>query len=179
MNKIINKINIRNIQDLYDIQSITDNGQINLKDKCVVIYKIDPANIVACDEETKYKIYQAYITCIRGLPDVFQVIVSRDRADFEEQIQIYRKRLKEMENEKLKFAIQKYIEYLEEISNVNKLYKTSHYLVVENMKTDEAEEIINMFSNLEEFGVRISQVKSKEQAQNILRRYIMKEQAYG
>ena len=175
MNKIINKINIRNIQELYDIQSITENGQINLKDKYVVIYKIDPANIVACDEETKHKIYQAYITCIRGLPDVFQVMVSREKANFEEQIQMYKKRLKEIENDKLKFAIHKYIEYLEEISNVNNLYKTSHYLVVENMKADEAQEIVNMFSNLEEFGVRISQVKSKEQAKNILRRYIIKE----
>jgi hypothetical protein len=41
MNKILSKINIRNIQDLYDIQSITENGQINLKDKFVVIYKIE------------------------------------------------------------------------------------------------------------------------------------------
>ena len=174
MNKIINKINVRNIQDLYDIQSITENGQINLKNKYVVIYKIDPANIIACDEETKYKIYQAYITCIRGLPDTFQIIVSKDKADFEEQIQVYRKRLKEIENEKLKIAIKKYIEYLQEISNISNLYKTSHYLVVENMNTDEAGEIVNMFSNLEEFGVKISQVKSKEQASNILKRYIMK-----
>ena len=175
MNKIISKINMRNIQDLYDIQSITDDGQINLKDKFVVIYKIDPANIVACDEETKHKIYQAYITCIRGLPDTFQIVMSREKANFDGQIKLYKKRLKEVENEKLKFALQKYIEYLEEISNINKLYKTSHYLIVENIKINETEEIINMFSNLEEFGVRISQVKSYEQAKNILRRFVIKE----
>lgn len=175
MNKVMSKINIRNIQDLYEIQSVTENGQINLKDRFVAIYKIDPANIVACDEETKYKIYQAYTSCIRGLPDTIQIMVSRDRADFDEQIQMYKKRLKEIENERLKFAIQKYIDYLEEISNVNKLYKTSHYLIVENMKTDEANEIINMFSNLQEFGVRINQVTSKEQAKDILRRFVIKE----
>ena len=175
MNKIINTLNIRNIQDLYDIKSITDNGQINLKDKFVVIYKIDPANIVACDEETKYKIYQAYTTCLRGLPDTFQIMVSREKANFDKQIEIYKKRVREIENEKLKLAIKKYIEYLEEIANINKLYKTSHYLIVENMNTNEATEIINMFSNLEEFGVRISQVKSYEQAKNILRRFAIKE----
>jgi len=58
MNKIISKINTRNIQELYEIIDITDEGKINLKDKFVVIYKIDPANIVACNEETKHKIYQ-------------------------------------------------------------------------------------------------------------------------
>lgn len=175
MNKIISKINIRNIQDLYNIQSITDTGQINLKDKCVVIYKIDPANIVACDEETKYKIYQAYVTCIRGLPDSFQIMVAREKANFDKQIQTYKNRLKEIENEKLRFAIQKYIEYLEEISNINKLYKTSHYLIVENMNKEERNEIINIFSNLEEFGVRISQIKSYDQARKILKRFIAKE----
>lgn len=175
MNKIISKMNIRNIQDLYDIQSITENGQIYLKDKFIIIYKIDPANIVACDEETKHKIYQAYTTCIRGLPDTFQIMISKERADFNNQIITYKKRLKEIENEKLKLAIRRYITYLEEISNINKLYKTSHYLIVENMNADEASEIINIFSNLEEFGVRISQVKSYEQAKNILRRFIIKE----
>lgn len=176
MNRIESKINIRNIQELYEIQSITENGQINLKDRFVVIYKIDPANIVACDEETKYKIYQAYTTCIRGLPDTFQIIISREKADFTKQIQMYKKRLIDIENEKLKFAIKKYIEYLEEISSINKLYKTSHYLIVENMKSDEREEIINVFSNLQEFGVKISQVKSYEQAKNILKRFIAKEE---
>ena len=175
MNKIISRLNIRNIQDLYDIQSITEDGQINLKDKYVVIYKIDPANIVACDEETKHKIYQAYITCVRGLPDTFQMLVSREKANFDEQIIMYTKRLKEIENERLKFALQRYVDYLREISNVNKLYKTSHYLIVENMQKDEANEIINVFSNLKEFGVRISQIKSKEQAENILRKFVMKE----
>ena len=178
MNKIISKLKTRNIQDIYDIQSITENGQINLKDKFVVIYKIDPANIVACDEETKYKIYQAYTTCIRGLPDTFQIIVSRERANFEKQIEMYKNRLRDIENLNLKYAMQKYIEYLQEISGVNKLYKTSHYLVVENMNLDEREEIINIFSNLEEFGVRISQVKSYDQARKILKKFILKEKYY-
>ena len=175
MNKITAKLNIRNIQELYNIHSITDGGQINLKDKYVIIYKIDPANIIACDEETKQKIYQAYLTCIRGLPDTFQIIISKDNANFDEQIKECEKRMKEIENERLKFAIQKYIEYLREISGINKLYKTNHYLMVENIKKDEKDEINHIFSNLEEFGVRISQVKSKEQVENILRKYILKE----
>ena len=175
MNKIRTKLNIKNIQDLYNICSITEGGQINLKDKYIIMYKIDPANIIACDEGTKHKIYQAYLTCIRGLPDAFQIVISRDIVTFDEQIMECQKRIKEIENEKLKFAMQKYIEYLREISGINKLYKTSHYLMIENLKKDEADEIKNIFSNLEEFGVRISQIQSKEQIENILRRYILKE----
>ncbi len=175
MNKITTRLNIKNIQEMYDIQAITDNGQINLKDRSIIVYKIDPANIVACDEETKQKIYQAYLTCIRGLPDAFQVIISKDSVDFASQIEEYKRRINEIENEKLKLAIQRYIQYLDDISNEKKLYRTNHYLIVENMKRDEACGITNIFSNLEEFGVRISRVTSKGQLEKILKRYILKE----
>ena len=175
MNKIISKIKYKNIQDLYNIENITENGQISIKDKVIVIYKIDPANIVACDEETKYKIYQAYLSCVRGLPDNFQIMISKESADFTEQIKLYNKRLSQIDNESLKLAIKKYITYLENLTSINKLYRTSHYLMVENINTNEVEEIINIFSNLEEFGVRITQIKSKEQAKNILKKFIIKE----
>lgn len=175
MNKIIKRINAKNIRDFYDIQSISLNGQISLKDKSVTIYKIDPANIVACDEATKNKIYQAYITCIRGLPDTFQIVILREKASFENQIKQYKKRLKEIENERLKFALQKYINYLEEISSLNNLYKTCHYLVVENLKKDEDAEIINIFSNLEEFGIKINKIDSYDKAKTILKEFIVKE----
>lgn len=146
MNKTAVKLNIKNIQDLYNIQSITEGGQINLKDKYVIIYKIDPANIITCDEETKHKIYQAYLTCIRGLPDAFQIIISRDNVDFNEQIMECERRIRQTENERLRFAMQKYIEYLKEISEISKLYKTSHYLIVENTKKGESDEMNNIFS---------------------------------
>lgn len=174
MNKIISKINFKNIQELYNIQYITDNGQVKLKDKTIAIYKVEPTSIINCDEETKHKIYQAYTACIRGLPDVFQILISREQENFNEQIDCYNKRLKEIQNEKLKFAIRKYIEYLEEISNVNILYKTNHYLVVQNINQGELQEVLNIFANLKEFGVRITQIESKEQIENILKNYITK-----
>lgn len=175
MNKITANLNIKKVQDMYNVQSVTENGQINLKDKYVIIYKIDPANIIACDEETKYKIYQAYLTCIRGLPDVFQIIVSKDSLNFDEQIIEYKTKMKEVSNDRLRYAIEKYIEYLKEIENSNKLYKTNHYLIVKSVQKDRESDITNIFSNLEEFGVRVSQVKSKQQVENILRRYVQKD----
>lgn len=175
MNKITTKLKVKNIQDLYNIQSITESGQINLKDKRIIIYKIDPVNIIACDEEIKHKIYQAYLTCVRGLPDAFQIIISKDNSNFDEQIEGYKARIKEVSNERLRFAIEKYIEYLKEIENLNKLYKTNHYLIVESTQKDTEDEIANIFSNLQEFGIRISKVKSKEQVENILRKYVQKE----
>jgi len=175
MNKIATRLNIKNIQDLYNIQYVTESGQIKLKDRHMVIYRIDPANIIACDEEVKHKIYQAYLACIRGLPDTFQIIVSKDNSNFKEQIDEYKIRMKELANDRLRFAIEKYIGYLKEIENLNKLYKTNHYLIVEGTQKDMQNEITNIFSNLQEFGIKISQIKYKEKVENILKRYVQKE----
>lgn len=179
MKKILSNINIRDIQEIYEIKEVSSTGQIELKTKRIAIYKIDPANIVSCDEETKFKIYQAYLTCIRGLPDYFQVVLTKEKANFKKHIREYEARLDKVQNEGLKQAIKKYIEYLEEVSNINKLYKTSHYLIVENLNKNDLDEIVNIFSNLKEFGVRIEQLKNKEEIEGILRRSILKGETYG
>lgn len=174
MEKILKGIKTRNIQELYNIKNISLDGKIETKTNNITIYKIDPANIVACDDETKHKIYQAYLTCIRGLPDAFQVIISKEKVDFAKQISLYNQRLKKIENEGLKNALKKYIEYLEEISELNNLYKTSHYLITRNLNTTESEEIINVFANLKEFGVCISKVHTQDETEKILRKCILK-----
>jgi len=176
MNKILNQINMRNIQELYEIKGVGSNGQISTKNKSITVYKIDPANIIACSEEVKIRIYQAYLTCVRGLPKTFQIIISREKASFAKQIKEYKERLLIIENQGLKFALQKYIEYLEQIEGINKLYKTSHFLVVENLDEKDKQEIVNIFSNLREFGVKITRIESQEKITTILRNCIMKEE---
>lgn len=179
MNKIISRLKTKNIQDLYEIQSITENGCIRMKNANIVIYEIDPANIVACDNETKHRIYQAYLSCIRSLPDAFQILITRECTDFEEQIRQYKSRLSSIENINLKFALKKYIEHLQNLSNTNKLYKTSHYLVLESKGEGLDNSIINIFSNLKEFGVKINLIKSKEKASNILKKFATKDKEHG
>ena len=179
MKNLLNNLNIRNIEEIYDFKTILPNGQIQLRTKNIVIYKVDPANIIACDDETKFKIYQAYLTCIRGLPDCFQIVISKSRANFTKQINDYKQRINKVENNGLKIAIKKYIEYLEEISNINKLYKTFHYLIVEDMTKNDLEEIINIFSNLKEFGVGIERISDKEEIEKVLRKLILKDDKNG
>ena len=176
MTNFFKKINVRNIQDLYALKGVNENGEIELKSKNVTIYKVDPANIISCDNETKYKIYQAYLTCIRGLPNSFQIVISKNKKDFDSQINEYKNKLKKTNNEGLKTALKKYIEYLETISTVNTLYQTSQYLIVQNIKQIEQDEIINFFSNLKEFGVRIERIKSKSEVENVIRNCVLKDE---
>lgn len=169
------------ISKLYNLIDITDKGIIKVNNKELCIYKIMPANIVASDDNTKYKIYQAYLTCIRGLPDTFQVVIEKEKASFNSQINQYKKRILEVENYGLKIALKKYVEYLEELERANNLYTTKHYLVVENINRKDMEEIYNLFSNLKEFGVGISQVNVKEEVEFVLKKAMLNERSrlYG
>ncbi len=165
------------ISKLYNLIDITDTGVIKVNNKEVYIYKIQPANIVASDDNTKYKIYQAYLTCIRGLPDTFQVVIEKEKANFNKQINEYKRRILEVENYGLKLALKKYVEYLEELEKANNLYSTKHYLVVENINKKDMEEIYNLFSNLKEFGVAISLVENKSEVELVLRKAMLNERS--
>lgn len=161
------------ISKLYKIIDVSDEGVIKVNNKTICIYKIQPANIVAADENTKYKIYQAYLSCIRGLPNTFQIIIQKEKTSFKNQIEQYKKRMLEVENFGLKQALKKYVEYLQELENANNLYTTKHYLVVENINKKDMEEIYNLFLNLKEFGVVISMIKSKKEVEFVLRKAML------
>lgn len=173
--QMLKRENVKNIEEIYKIKDIDSKGVIITENSNICIYKIDPANILASDKETKIKIYNAYITCIRGLPDAFQVLISKEKVDFTNQIKEYTERLQKVHTSGLKQALEKYIEYLEEIAEINKLYKTNHYLVVKNLRETEYEDIINIFSNLEEFGLRIMRITAREEINKILRFAFAKE----
>ena len=174
MNKLLNRIRYKNIQELYQIKDISMLDEVVLKQKSICIYKVEPANIVACDEETKFKIYQAYVSCIRGLPNVFQIIVSKKQRSFLEQIKEYKLRLSRIKNDGLKEALKRYIEYLEEVSKITRLQESTCYLIVENVDSYSSKQIESVFMNLKEFGVVINKVVSKEEIQKVLRECITK-----
>ena len=173
--RMLRDINIKDIREMYSIKDIDSKGRIITEKDSVYIYKIDAANIISSDQETKFKIYNAYITCIRGLPDTFQVLISKEKANFNKQIDRYTERLKRMDNPGLRQALEKYIKYLEEIAEINKLYKTNHYLVVKNLQKEDNEEILTIFSNLKEFGIKIKRITCQDEINKILRSAFKKE----
>lgn len=172
MKSILKQARAKNVEKLYNIQDINSNGVVSVQNKKIIIHKVEPANIIACDENVKQKIYQAYVTCIRGMPDVFQIVISNSKETFETQIEYYKKRLLRINNNGLKQALTRYINSLEKLSKQSEFNKTTHYLIVEeNFET----EVTNAFSNLEQLGVVIKRIKSKNEVERVLRASVIKE----
>jgi len=169
---MLKNIIIKDISKLCNIQDITENGIIKIKDKEIIIYKVEPANIISYNEQAKIKLYYAYLTCIRTLPSAFQIVVSKEQHNLKEQIRQYTDRMLKVENYGLKVALKKYIEYLENIQT-SELYNMKHYLVIENINSDSKNEISNVFSNMEEFGITITLLNTKEKVEKVLKNIML------
>ena len=169
---MLKNIIIKDINKFCNIQDITEKGVVKIKDKEIIIYKVEPAKIVSYNEQAKMKLYYAYLTCIRTLPSAFQIVVSKEQHNLKEQIRQYTDRMLKVENYGLKIALKKYIEYLENIQ-ASDLYNMKHYLVIENINSDSKNEISNVFSNMEEFGITITLLNTKEKVEKVLKNIML------
>lgn len=174
MKSILKQARVKNIERLYNIKKICPNGIITIYNKNIIIYKVEPANIISCDENIKNKIYQAYMTCIRGMPNVFQIVICNSKDNFEQQIKYYKMRLLKINNNGLKQALAKYINHLEKLSKQAIFNKTKHYLIIDECYEME---VTDTFTNIKQLGVSIERVSSKGEVQKVLREAIIKERS--
>lgn len=170
MYSIINKLKVSKIEKILKINKINDNGTIVIDDRKIKIYKVVPVNLINYSQETKKRIYDSYMTVIRGMPSVFQIIICKKTQDFDEDIKYYKQRIKTIEDISLKYAIEKYINYLKELKLRIEFSKTIHYLIV-----DANSDIEEVFKNLEELGIKAHKVKTKLEVEKVLKQILLKE----
>lgn len=167
---ILGKFITRDVSSLYNIERIAEDGVIFANKRKISIYKVNPVNIIAWNKEMKNKIISAYIATLRGMPDMFQIVVTKQKSTLKNDIELYKKRLLEVENYGLKMALKNYVEYLQKIENENGIYEIKHYLIVEEKGREETENIHNAFLNMNEFGMEIKRVNRKAEVENVIKR---------
>ncbi len=155
---------------MYNIEKITEDGVILLNKREICIYKVNPVNIIAWDKEMKDRIISSYIATLKGMPDTFQIVVSKQKSTLKNDIEQYKRRLLEVENYGLKMALKKYVEYLQKLENENGIYEIKHYLIVEEKGSNGAENIHTAFANMNGFGLDIRKITRKTEVENVLRR---------
>ncbi len=170
MIKILGKFITRDISSLYNVEKITEDGVIVVNKREICIYKVNPVNIVAWDKEMKDRIISSYIATLKGMPETFQIVVTKQRSTLKNDIEQYKKRLLEVENYGLKMALKKYIEYLQKLETENGIYEIKHYLIVEEKGENGAENIRTAFTNMHGFGLDIKKITRKTEVENVLRR---------
>lgn len=160
----------KDITSVYGIEKISDDGIVVVNKKEVAIYRVNPVNIIAWDSETKQRIISSYIATLRGMPETFQIVVTKEKSNLKNDIEQYKKRLLEVENYGLKMALKKYVDYLVKLENENGIYEVKHYLIVEPKNNTLNENIKNAFSNMNEFGIDIRKITKRSEVETVLRR---------
>lgn len=171
------KFKAKNIQALYDINNITEQGNIITNTNNISIYKIHPINILNINDDYKNKIYATYMSWIKNIDNV-QIIINNTEKTFDEQIKEYENRIKDISSIELKKAINKYIEYLKQENIEKKSFVKEIYIVTcDSNKNDyNSRPDIEMFiSGLSSIGVEIEKVIKKEEIIRILKAHILKE----
>lgn len=165
LNKDISKI----YEDIY----ISRNGEVFCNNLRSVIYQIIPISVIDINEDYRDKIYNAYYSCIKAMPENIQIISLRDNLDFSPAILRAKDRIKLVQSEVLKLAISKYIEKLQEISQDNSQTVLKHYVILPSNIQDY--QVGLMYENLINHGMRVKKVTNIGEIKNIMRKCIKKE----
>jgi len=162
----------RDISKLYKDIYVSRNAEICCNNTRSVIYQIMPISIIDINEDYRDKIYNAYYSCIKAMPDNIQVISLQDNMDFTTAIVKAKERINVVQSEALRIAINKYIEKLQEISLDNNLNILKYYVI---FPINVQEHQINlMCENLVNHGMRIKRVTNISEINKILRKCLKK-----
>lgn len=166
----MNRIFAKDVIKISSMQEVVEGGYVLQDGNLVELYEVKPINLASADINFKKKIYDAYVSVVRGFPSNLQILVTKRKDSLKSEIELYKKKILEVENFGLKIAMKKYVEYLEELEETNEMYNTYHYLIVaaneENIGLEE------VFNNLKEFGLCIKKVTGKKQLERIFKKAI-------
>lgn len=163
---------LKKAQNMYEIQEITSKGKVVFANRTISIFRIYPENIIGSTKEHIDILYKSYLSYIKSLPKIFQIIVIKESEDFSNQINEYKLKISNEENKNLKYALKKYIEYLNKIAEIESVYTTKYFLITNSSENSEFIAIIN---NLTEFGAKVVEVKDKKEIIKILKHAFQKE----
>lgn len=165
---MLKRILTKDVANVCDISNITEGGYVTIDGDIIEVYQVDPINMISREKDVRERIYAAYIATIRGLPDNYEILVTKGKDSLKPEIELYKKKLLEVENYGLKIAMKKYIDYLDELESDSEMYSSSHYLI---SKVDEgSKDMEQIFSNLKEFGLNVTKITSKKKLEEIFRK---------
>jgi len=140
----------KDISKLYRDIYISRNGEVFCNNLRSVIYQIMPISVIDINDDYRDKIYNAYYSCIKAMPENIQIISLRDNLDFSSVILKAKDRINLVKSEVLK-----------------------HYVILPSNIQDY--QVGLMYENLINHGMRIRKVTNVGEIKNIMRKCVKKE----
>jgi len=164
---MVKKILIKDISKICNLDEIREDGKVILSGELYEIYEVFPINIMTDEPNNIREIYDIYVSRLRNAASDIKIYITKRPESFNPEIELYKKRLLEVEEPGLKLAIAKYIEYLESLDKNRDVYSARNYIIT---KEDEgSKDFESLLGELKQFGLAIERVTSKEVLEEVFK----------
>lgn len=149
------------------------NGFIENQGKKIYVFSLTPLNMLTDNPDYLYQIYNAYITCIRNINCNYKIIRLNNISDIKSNIEFYKNRMENVENDGLKKAIFNYLLQLEKLTNEDDYITSKYYVLAElSESTSEFEEY---FKPLTVYGFNIRNIQDYHTIKKIISSLLLRE----
>lgn len=159
---MINILKQKDITSFYDILDI-NGGNILTKNKRISLYKVTPCNVINKNVELEEQIYVAYIAAIKMISFNYQIIIQTKKIDFKKMLNILNNNIHLSNDYMHRLIIQKYKEYLENLSKEINVYGRYLYFITEQLDIEKERRLKEGFEFLEGIGVSIERIIHDEE----------------
>lgn len=156
---MVKKILTQDISKMCEVHQIRADGKVVLSGEVYEIYEVFPINIMTDELTNGKEIFDIYVSRLRNVSNNIKIYITKRPESFNEEIALYKSKLLEVEEEGLKLAICRYIEYLEGIDKSRDVYSTCYYIITK--VDEESKDFQTLLSELKQFGLIVQRVTSK------------------
>lgn len=154
---MINILKPKDIAKIYNIVDIAGDNIIT-KNNVVNIYDVKPCKVINKNVEQEQQIFSSYLAAIKMFNFNYQVIIETKRIDFNNMVSKLDNNIHLSNNEIQKNIIQKYKEYLLELSNEIDVYDRKFTMACQKLGNENIKTLEEGFEYLKAVGVEIKKI---------------------
>lgn len=155
--EVINILKLKDISKIYNIVDIVGENIIT-KNNTTSLYNVKPCKVINKNIEQEQQIFSSYLAAIRMFNFNYKVIIETKRIDFNNMISKLDNNIYLSNNKTQKKIIQKYKEYLNELSNEVNVYDRNFTMVFEKLDNENSKALQEGFKYLKTVGIDINRV---------------------
>ena len=159
---MINILKQKDIARFYDVLDI-NGGNILTKNKRISMYKVMPCRVINKNLELEEQIYASYLATIKMVTFNYQIIIETKRIEFNVMLNNLNNSIHMSNDYMHRQIIEKYKEYLENLSSEKNVYNRYFYFVTEELNAEKERRLKEGFCFLESIGVRIERVVADDE----------------
>lgn len=171
--KELQKKTFKDVKNFYGITEV-EKDSICTINGLVSIYELKPCLILEGDEQLDNIFYEAYIRNIKMLKVDYQIVIDTKKFKLDDTFNALDNTQYKMKSQKQKNVVNKYKEYLKELSDDIEIYERCIYLIIKKLDDVGERQLTEALTNLKAIGIGVRKVESREEILRIIYELINK-----